>query len=49
MQVARVFHTAYERTANIKNAASGFINADLWPISVDIFPEYLFAPSFTTT
>jgi hypothetical protein len=47
-EVASLFRDAYEKTATIAKATSGFRCTGIWPFNPDVFDETEFAPSSVT-
>ena len=47
-EVALLFRDAYEKTATIAKASSGFRCTGIWPFNPDVFEETEFAPSIVT-
>ncbi|KAJ8936334.1 hypothetical protein NQ314_012407 [Rhamnusium bicolor] len=47
-QVASLFNKAYDKTATLEIALSGFRTTGISPFNRDIFPEHMFLPSLTT-
>lgn len=47
-QVAKLFREAYERSATMENAVSGFKQTGIHPFNANIFPEWMFAAAATT-
>ena len=38
-QVADILNVAYEKTASVNNAVSGFRKSGLWPVTIDVFQD----------
>lgn len=47
-QISSLFNEAYGKTATVQNACHGFKTTGLWPVNLDAYPEYMFAPAETT-
>lgn len=47
-EVAKLFNAAFSRAAVMETAIKGFRKTGICPFNPDIFPDHLFAPSFTT-
>ncbi|XP_050302775.1 uncharacterized protein LOC126740691 [Anthonomus grandis grandis] len=48
-QVGKLFSEAYERSATMENAVSGFRKTGIHPFNANVFPDWMFAASLTTT
>ncbi|KAI4466985.1 hypothetical protein MML48_2g00000316 [Holotrichia oblita] len=47
-QVFKLFNEAYEKTASLEIASSGFRATGISPFNANIFPDHMFLPSLTT-
>ena len=47
-EVASLFRDAYEKTATMAEASSGFRSTGIWPFNPDVFDEAEFAQSSVT-
>jgi len=47
-EMASLFGDAYEKTATIGKASSGFRSTGIWPDNTDVFDDTEFAPSSVT-
>lgn len=47
-KIAGLFNAAYGKAATVQNACHGFKHTGLWPVTPDIFPDYMYVPAETT-
>ncbi|XP_050294224.1 uncharacterized protein LOC126734577 isoform X1 [Anthonomus grandis grandis] len=47
-QIGELFTSAYGKAATIKNATSAFVNTEIYPFNLHIFPDEFFEPAETT-